>query len=273
MDFYWIYDIETWVFGLVTTLLFIFISVSGLALTRTRIYRKFRLSEETNEAVNGFFSGVGVIYGLLIGLVAVAAWENYQNADSIVSKESATIAALYRDVSTLDQPEKEELQRHLKDYLHYVINVAWPGHKRGERPRDGSRMLSRFHGTLAQYHPRNIEQQTLQAEALTAFNHLIEARRARLAAVDSGIPQVFWMVILGGTFTTIFIAYFFHFPSRLFHLILTGVFGGFVGCVVFLVAAVDNPFRGQVSISADAYIQLESALSDLDPENQESPPP
>lgn len=134
-------------------------------------------------------------------------------------------------------------------------------------------MLSRFHAALARYHPRNIEQQTLQAEALTAFNKLIEARRARLAAVDTGIPGVFWLVILGGTFTTIFIAYFFHVSSRRFHLILTGTFGGFVGCVVFLVAAVDNPFRGQVSVSADAYVQLEDSLSDLDPSALESPAP
>ena len=273
MSFYWIYDLPTWAFGLGTTLLFILISVSGLALVRTKIYSKFRLSEGTNETVNGFFAGVGVIYGLLVGLVAVAAWDNYQSVDAIASKESAAIAALYRDISTLEQPAKKELQRHLADYLHFVIHVAWPAHKQGERPREGSRMLSRFHAALARYHPRNIEQQTLQAEALTAFNKLIEARRARLAAVDTGIPGVFWLVILGGTFTTIFIAYFFHVSSRLFHLILTGTFGGFVGCVVFLVAAVDNPFRGQVSVSADAYIQLEDSLSDLDPSALESPAP
>jgi len=43
--------------------------------------------------------------------------------------------------------------------------------------------------------------------------------------------------------------------------------------VVFLVAAVDNPFRGQVSVSADAYVQLEDSLSDLDPSALESPAP
>jgi hypothetical protein len=273
MDFYWIYDLPTWEFGLGTTLLFTLISVGGLALTRTRIYSKFRLSEGTNEAVNGYFAGVGVIYGLLVGLVAVAAWDNYQSVDAIASKESASIAALYRDISTLEEPTKGQLQGHLKDYLHFVINVAWPAHKRGEHPREGGRTLSRFHAVLARYHPRSIEQQTLQAEALTAFNKLIEARRARLAAVDSGIPGVFWLIILGGTFTTIFIAYFFHVSSRLFHLMMTGTFGGFVGCVVFLVAAVDNPFRGQVSVSSDAYVQLEATLSDLDPAAQQSPVP
>jgi cation transport regulator ChaB len=273
MSFYWIYDLPTWKFGLGTILLFILISAGGLSLTRTRIYNKFRISEGTNETVNGFFAGIGVIYGLLVGLVAVAAWDNYQSVDAIAGQESASIAALYRDISTLEQPAKGQLQGHLRDYLNFVINVAWPAHKHGERPRDGSRMLSRFHAVLAVYHPRNVEQQTLQAEALTAFNKLIEARRARLAAIDTGIPAVFWFAILGGTFATIFIAYFFHVSSRRLHLLLTGTFGGFVGCVVFLVAAVDNPFRGEVSISSEAYVQLANTLSDLDPSAQQSPVP
>lgn len=273
MSFYWIYDIPTWQFGLGTIFLFILVSSGGLALTRTKIYNKFRISDASNETINGFFAGIGVIYGLLVGLVAVAAWDNYESVDTIASKESASIAALYRDISTLEQPAKGQLQGHLKDYLNFVIEVAWPSHKHGERPREGGRMLSRFHAILASYHPRNVEQQTLQAEALTAFNKLIEARRARLAAIDTGIPAVFWIAIFGGTFATIFIGYFFHLSSRRLHLLMIGTFGGFVGCIVFLVAAVDNPFRGAVSVSSEAYTQLAATLSDLDPAAQQSPVP
>jgi len=180
MSLYWIYDIPTWKFGVGTVLLFTLISVGGLSLSRTYIYNKFRISEGSNETVNGFFAGIGVIYGLLVGLVAVAAWDNYQSVDAIASHESAAIAALYRDISTLNQPAKGQLQGHLKDYLDFVIKVAWPAHRRGERPRAGGRMLSQFHAVLAEYHPQNIEQQTLQAEALTP-QQTHRSRRARLA--------------------------------------------------------------------------------------------
>jgi Protein of unknown function (DUF4239) len=273
MSLYWIYDIPTWQFGLGTVLIFIVISAGGLALSRTLIYNRFRISDGTNETVNGIFAGIGVIYGLLVGLVAVAAWDNYQSVDSIASKEAACIAGLYRDVSTLEQPAKGKLQGHLRDYLDFLIHVAWPAHKQGESPRQGGKILSKFHEVLAVYHPKTNEQITLQAEALGAFNKLIEARRARLAAINTGIPSVFWVAILGGTFTTIFVSYFFHVSSRRLHLLLVGVFGGFVGCVVFLVAAVDNPLRGEVSVSAEAYEQLYNGLNDLDPNFQNAPVP
>lgn len=269
MSLYWIYDIPTWQLGTGIVLLSIMVSVLGLMLTRRAIYNRFRISEGTNETINGMFAGAGVIYGLLVGLVAVAAWDNYQGVDTIASMESAAIAGLYRDVSALSQPAKGELQHHLKNYLAYVIKVAWPGHKRGEAPNAGTKFLSKFHAALATYHPRNIEQTTLQAEALTAFNKLIETRRSRLAAINTGIPPVFWITMIAGTLVTIFISYFFHVSSRQLHLLLVAIFGGFVGCVLFLVAAVDNPFRGQVSISSEAYEQLFSSLDSLDPALQD----
>lgn len=269
MTFYWIYDLQPWILGSGMVLIFMLFSVAGLALTRKTIYNRFRISEGTNETINGVFAGVGVIYGLLVGLVAVAAWDNYQSADAITSKESANVAALYRDVSALSQPTKGQLQYHLKSYLNYVIKVAWPAHKRGESPRQGTKILSKFHAVLATYHPRNIEQTTLQAEALTAFNKLIEARRARLDAINTAIPDVFWVTMVAGTFITIFISYFFHVSSRHLHLLLVAIFSGFVGCVLFLIAAVDNPFRGQVSVSSGAYELLYSTLDALDPDLQE----
>lgn len=261
----WIYDIPTFELGIGTITIFACLSAAGLALTRRWIYRRFSLSESSNETINGFFAGVGVIYGLLVGLVAVASWDNFKNVDDISSRESSAIAALYQDISTLDQPAKGQLQGYLEQYLRYVIEVAWPGHQRGESPRGGGKMLSSFHAVLATYHPLSLEQEILQREALSAFNRLIEARSLRLASIDSGIPGVFWVALLGGTLATILIAYFFHLSSAALHIGLVSVFGGFVGCLIFLIFAIDQPFRGQLSVQPDAYLHLHAILEDLDP--------
>lgn len=261
----WIYDIPTLELGIGTITVFASLSAGGLALSRRWIYRRFNLSESSNETINGFFAGVGVIYGLLVGLVAVASWDNFKNVDDISSRESSAIAALYQDISTLNEPAKAQLQGYLGNYLRYILDVAWPGHQRGESPRGGSRMLSSFHAILASYHPVSLEQETLQREALAAFNRLIEARSTRLASINSGIPGVFWVALFGGTFATIGIAYFFHLSSAALHIGLVSVFGGFVGCLIFLIFAVDQPFRGQLTVQPDAYLHLLNTLDDLDP--------
>ena len=262
---FWIYDIPVWLLGISTIMLFIMGSLLGLVVSRKWIYLKMRLSNESNEAINGYFAGVGVLYGLLLGLVAVAAWGNFENVGDIASKESAAIAALYRDVSALDQPAKKSLQQELEKYTRYVIQVDWPAHQKGELPSGGTLILSEFHRHLGNYPPQSIQQQILMSEAVSAFNKLIEVRRSRLSAVNSGIPAVFWVTILFGTFFTIALSYFFHVSSFRTHIVLTTVYSGFLGSAIFLIMALDHPFRGDFSVSPDDYVFMLERLKDLDP--------
>jgi hypothetical protein len=262
---YWIYDLPTWQLGLLIVSSFLLIGLGGLLSGRPWIYRRFRISNDTNESVNGFFAGVGVLYGILLGLVAVADWENYENVDGLAGKEASAVAALYRDVSTLQDPTRTELQEDLRRYLHFVVEVAWPAHRKGESPNGGTLILSEFLGTVANYHATSTEQEIFLSEVFSAYNKLIEARRLRLAAVDTCIPPIFWIVIISGGVLSLVITYFFHLPAMRTHLMLTGLFSVFLGLMIFLVVALDNPFRGEVSVSPDAYLSVLNGLQELEP--------
>ncbi|WNV03919.1 DUF4239 domain-containing protein [Candidatus Methylospira mobilis] len=255
----------TWQLGAGIVLSFLAFSLAGLIALRGWIYNTFRISDSTNEPISAVFAGVGMLYGLLLGLVAVAAWQNFDSVGSLASKEAASIAALYRDISALQEPAKHSLQNYLADYLAYVIDVEWPLHRHGESPNDGAVILTGFYGVLSGYQPDSISQQILLSESVTAFNHLIELRRARMDSVDVGIPAVFWVVMLAGAFLIIPLIYFFHLPSMKTHLALTAVFSIFLGFMIFLMAAVDNPLRGEVSISPDSYQAIQDSLKNFDP--------
>jgi hypothetical protein len=45
----------------------------------------------------------------------------------------------------------------------------------------------------------------------------------------------------------------------------------FLGFVIFLVASFDNPFRGEMSISPEAYSLILENLKDRDPANLNQP--
>lgn len=262
---YWIYDLPLVAMGLGVVLAFLVVSLLGLWVTRAWVYRTFGLSDDTNESVNGFIAGTGMLYGLLLGLVAVATWENFDAANTLASKEAVAVAALYQDVSVFPEPTRHVLQAHLESYLRYVIDVAWPAHRVGEIPRGGTLILSKFQGALGAFQPSTPNQQVVLAEALAAFNVLVEARRMRMDSVANGLPSVFWIVIIGGAALSIAFTYAVHVASMRAHLILTGMFALFVGLMIFLVAALDNPFRGELSVSADSYVLVLQGLQDLDP--------
>ena len=271
-DIYWIYDLPNWQLALGIISIYLMVAVTGLLLCRRWFYRRFTPSFESNEMTNGIFSGVGMLYGLLVGLVAVAAWGNYDSVDDLVSREASLVTSLYRDVSTLREPSRTVLREELEGYLEAVIQDEWPAHQSGLKLADGARVLTRFHQALASYQPLNAGDQSLYQEALAAFNRLSEARRLRIGAVSSGIPEVFWVVIIVGGLLTLPLIYLFYTPNVMTHLLVTSLYGTFMGFMMFLLAAIDNPLRGEVSISAEPYQSVLDSLTSLDPDGAQPPP-
>ena len=266
MDIFWIYDIPNWQLATGIISLYLLISLTGLLLLRGWIYRAFEISPETNEMTNGIFSGVGLLYGLLVGLVAVAGWENFDDVDNLVAKEAAAVGAFYRDISALRPPAKARLQGQIRVYLDEVIHVAWPLHRKGICDLEGSRTLSKIHSELTHYKPMAGADEDLFQEALAAFNRLSEARRMRLGEVGTGIPEVFWIVIVAGALLNLPLIYLFHTRRLRTHLAATGAYALFMGSMLFLLVAVDHPLRGEVSIPPDSFQEVLDNLDSLDPE-------
>jgi hypothetical protein len=264
----WIYDIPTWALGFLIIGPILLVSSTVLILCRTWIYDHFRLSSNTNDGVNGFFSAMGMLYGLLLSLVAVSTWQNLEYVDGLANKESTAIVELYRDVSTLEEPAKDKLHQDLEDYLSYIINVAWPAHKLGKVPSGGTVILTHFIGRLSTYHNSNVEQQIFLAEVFTAYNRLIDVRRLRMHAVaDTGIGPIIWTVILVGGALTLSGGFLIHLPTLKGHLFMNGLFSILLGLMIFLLTAIDQPFRGEMGISPNAYSTTLAGLKDLDFKN------
>ena len=256
---YWIYDIPTWLLGILIGAFFLLVSLGGLGLSHGFIRKRLMLSNDTNNAVCGYIGGIGAILGLLLGFVAVATWQEFNNAASLASREATEVGSLYLDVSGYPPPYGKNMQEILRAYLTTVVNTEWPAQRRGEVVHDGLQHLHRLHHELFKFEPQTINQQVMQTEAFHALNSVLSARRMRLDSVDNGLPAPLWWVVLIGSALSIFTTYFFHFPNFKVHLVLTGKFALFTGIMVFLIAAVDNPFRGEVSISPDLYrMMLES---------------
>jgi hypothetical protein len=256
MTMYWIYDMPTWLFGLITVVSFVTIAVGGLILCRGYIRAKFGLADTMNEAVSGYIGGITGLYGLLLGLVIVASWQYYVNASTLVSREEAAIGMLYRDVSSFPEPHRTPMREMIKSYVNYVINTEWPAQRHGELVHGGRKILIDLQQVLLNADDMDTRQQMIQAEAFQAFNHLIEARRMRVDSIDDGLPTVLWVVVISGAILSILVSYFYHFSHFRTHVLLTSAMATVAALMIFLAVAIDNPFRGEWSVSSDVYRNL-----------------
>ena len=251
--FYWIYDISTISLALLLSGFFVGFSWLGTVLVRPLLRSFIPSPPSGNDLVGYILSCYCVFYGLLLGLIAVAAYQNYSETETTVNLEAAAVSALYRDISCYPEPEQAELKGLLRR-VHALprSRKRGPCRRKGIVPEAGSPRLQNVLSKLAAFEPRTKGQELLHAEALSAFNELSRLRRLRLVSVATGIPPVMWYVVVIGAFLTIILVWLFE-MKWLSHFFLGGLLSFFIGTVICLIAAMDNPYRGEVSIGPEAF--------------------
>ena len=79
-----------------------------------------------------------------------------------------------------------------------------------------------------------------------------EHRRARLYSVTAGIPAVLWYTVAVGALLNMILMWMFDLRLSL-HLLLGGILSFFLATMISLIVLMDHPFRGEVSISPQAF--------------------
>ena len=69
MNLYWIYDFPNWLMGVFIVAVFNVVAIGGFYLTRPLTKWILGGSDRHNDIVSFFFAGVGVFYGLALGLM------------------------------------------------------------------------------------------------------------------------------------------------------------------------------------------------------------
>ena len=112
----------------------------------------------------------------------------------------------------------------------------------------------------------SLSQQVLHGQAIETFNKLVELRRQRIESISTSVPGVLWVAVLLGALITIAFSYGFVVASLRLHAVLTGLLALMVGVMVFVIAALDHPYLGEVSVTPDAYqVVLDKVMAPTPP--------
>jgi hypothetical protein len=249
MNLYWVYALPNWLFGVLTVPVTVAIGLGGLWVTRKWVLRIHGEEHSHNEVVGFYLGAVCLFYGITLGLLAVGTWQTYTEVETRVGEEAATAGGLYRDVSSLPDPTRAQLQADLRRYAREVIDVAWPLQRRGIVPVSEGVVLNELQKHLSTFEPTTEAQKAMYAEALRGFNQLTELRGRRLQSVNAGLPAWLWIIVLAGAFLNIAISWFFYMKSWSMHVWMTIMLCSLLGLLIFLLGTLDNPFRGEISVS------------------------
>lgn len=249
----WLYEIPTWLLAVFIVGSTLLLALGGLRFVHRRLHVSSAVALIDNGTVGWFFSGVTVLYGLTLGLLTVATWQNYTTAAGIASQEAASLAVLYRDLSGYPASVGQPLQQQLRGYTTSIVQQSWPAQRRGLANDEERILLTRFQEQLLHTEVTSLSQQVLHGQAIETFNKLVELRRQRIESISTSVPSVLWAAVLLGALITIAFSYGFVVVSLRLHALLTGLLALMVGVMVFVIAALDHPYLGEVSVTPDAY--------------------
>ena len=251
--FYWIYDIPSLAAIAVFGAAFVGIFWLGILVLSPFIRPWFHQQPGLNATLGDYLQYFGVIYGLLLGLLAVGTYQNHAHAEKAVVAEAAGLAVLFRDVSGYPEPYRSDLRTLVRDYARSTIQDAWPKQREGILPLAGVfNPVVEIYTRMTQFEPQTKGQEAIHATALRQFDTFLESRRERLYSVTSGMPRVMWYTVALGALVNMILLWLFDLKLGN-HLLLGGLISFFMATMICLIAILDNPFRGEVGVSPEAF--------------------
>src|SRR5262245_34238810 len=171
---WWFYEVPILAVVGLFVLLFVGLCWIGIIFISPIIAPWFQGKQQLNEVLGDYLQYFGVIYGLLLGLLAVATYQNHTDVEKAVASEASSLAALYRDISAYPEPDRSELKALIKEYTRSTIEDAWPLQRKGIDPWKVNRAAP-LHARLAIVEPQTEGQKGLHNGALRQFNDFFEA--------------------------------------------------------------------------------------------------
>jgi len=234
----------------------------GVVLFRGIAHEWVHGRRSANEMIGLTLTAFSTLYGILLGLLAVEAYQDFSAVKDVVSKEAQTIATLSYDLRGFPQPVREDLQKALRDYAREAIEAVHPPPDVSQNPQSDSPALNALFSEIMSFQAKRKTEEVVHTEAFSRLNTLMEQRRYLIAAGEGGVPGELWNVICVGGLLLLGLVCMFDMELHV-HLILSGALAVFLGSAVFLIAALDNPFNGGLTVSS---APIESALATLSKE-------
>ncbi len=251
----WIYDYPPGWVGFLAATGLSSVTCVGILFFRPLVRRWVHSRRPANEMVVAALNSFAVIYGILIGLIAVEVYQNYSAMGDIVSKEAASLSTLYREASVFPEPIRDNLQDRLRAYAKEVVEVSWPLQKKGIEPKTETARITAFYNELMTFNPADKREELLFLETLRELTALSENRRARINNITTAIPPMLWWVVLVGGAFHVMLIWLFDMEKHV-HIVLGGMLSAYIGLVTAFIAVMDRPFQS-------AFNQGPSAIEDV----------
>lgn len=227
------------------------ISLFSIILSKRLILTRLRYRD--NATIASISSLIGIIYGVLVGFIALYLIDNNDHASDAVLREASAVANVYRESQWLKPPIPAEIHTQMEAYVATVINKEWPLMRDGsDAEEEGDFIIQRVSSLLRNYPIVTETDKIIVQDLLGELKALYNSRHERISLSRAQLSPELWEVVLVGTILIIGINYAFR-VNFFLHLFGISAFAIMAASMLFLLVTLDRPFRGEFAIQPDAF--------------------
>jgi len=254
------------VYGVLVVCAVTLVALGGLALVQRLVPTEVR--QRHNDVAGFIYAVLGVVYAVLLALVVIAVWEEFDAAKDTAEQEANALAEIFWLAHQLPELEGRHVQELARSYAEEVVEEEWPLMEQGQASPRGWVLIDDIRANLQGYEPHTVADQELYSEGLDQVQRLADARRMRLVAAQESIPTVLWVVLVFGGVAVVGFTYLFGMDNTWAHRVMVVSLAGVIALVLFTIGAMEHPFSGGARVGPKAFELIldrfeTSKLSDL----------
>ena len=220
--------------GLLLLCIYMLLAVGGLILVQRSV--PIAMRRQQNDVAGFIYAVLGVVYAVLLGLVVVAVWEQWNAAADMADQEATELAEVFWVADRMPESKGHNIQELVHSYARVVVEEEWPLMRQGKSSQKAWALLDEIRSEVQDFQPSTPAQQVLYEQGLERVHELADARSERLLLADHGLPAILWVVLIIGGVVVIGFTYLFGLDSTVTHLLMVAALALIIALVLFTVA-------------------------------------
>ncbi|TWP53430.1 DUF4239 domain-containing protein [Lentzea tibetensis] len=257
---YWA-ELPTWLAG--ALIVIAMATLADSALPVGALLLPPRIANRYAGLLAAAFGTVGTVYAVVAGFAVSSVWDTLQETQRVISHEANALADLERMSKGFPVEVRRQVVEAERTYGRLVVGEEW---QLMARNKSSTRANAAFVEVWSVYTDMGPELRAspLYDKSMDRLNELGNARRQRLLAAGEEVPSLMWVLLVIGSMAMLLLSYCFGvWKSWQIRLIVLSM-SAMIAFTMFLVAALEGPFDGKVSLQPDAITLVLSGMQQLE---------
>src|SRR5215210_2724087 len=183
-------------FGVLLVCVAMALAAGGLVLVQRSA--PFTVRRQHNDVAGFIYAVLGVTYAVLLGLMVVAVWEEWNEAAHTADGEASALAEVFWLADRMPEAKGHHIQELARSYARVVTDEEWPPMEREKSSPKAWDLLDDLRVSLQNLDPTTPEEQVVYEQGFERMRDLADARRDRLLEAKQGLPAILWLVLVTG---------------------------------------------------------------------------